>query len=159
MLVPVEDPRAIASTAPARDVPSRSAVLAVRYRQAVWAWYAADQAGWSPTPAACLEEPVRRLEEAAASVELPARWYFLESARLIRAGDLIGARSAFDSGIAAPVADAAIVPAPVDVPVTVEVGVLPPAVDVAVLPAGVDVAVRGGPFGWIARRWPPNRRS
>ena len=70
-----------------------------------------------PTPAARLEERVHRFEEAAASVELPSRWYFLESARLIRAGDLTGAKSAFDAGIAAPVLDLAVLPARIDVAV------------------------------------------
>jgi uncharacterized protein len=80
---------------------------------------------------------VHRFEEAAASVEPPFRWYFLASAGLIRAGDLSGAKSAFDAGIAAPVVDAEIAPA---------------AVDVALLPARIDVAVapRAVPWDHIA---------
>ena len=46
---------------------------------------------------------------------MPSRWYLLESARLIRAGDLVGAKGAFDAGIGGPVADAVIAPAAVGV--------------------------------------------
>jgi hypothetical protein len=133
-------------------------VLAVRYREAVWAWYAAHRAGSTSARAARLEERVRRLEEAAASVELPSGWYFLESARLIRGGDLSGAKLAFDAGIAAPVGDVAIAPASAS-PVTVDVGVLPPAVEIALLPAEVEPPPRRGFLRGIAARWLPPRHS
>jgi hypothetical protein len=158
MLVRMEVLRAIGPAAATRDVPSRSALLAVRYREAVWAWYAADRAGSTTARAARLEERVRRLEEAAASVELPARWYFLESARLIRVGDLGGATTAFDAGIAAPVGDAAIAPTRA-FPVTVDIGALPPAMDIALLPAKVEPPPRRGFLRGIAARWLPRRRS
>lgn len=155
ILVRVEEPRTIELAAPARDVPSLSALLGVRYREAVWAWYAADHAGSTSTRAARLEERVRLLEEAAASVGLPARWYFLESARLIRAGLLTGARSAFDAGVAASKSSTA----PAAFPVTVDIGVLPPAVDVAVVATKVEPPPRPGFLRGIAARLLPPWRS
>jgi hypothetical protein len=159
MLLRVEDLRTSERTSGARGLPSHSEVLAVRYREAVWAWYAAKRVGSGSRAAARLEERLHQFEEAAASVELADRWYFLESARLIRAGVLTGARSAFDAGVSASKASTATLSRALEVPLTVDIGVLPPAVDVAVVPPIVESAPRQGLFRRIASRWLPGRRS
>lgn len=110
MLAHVDDLPTIQDPAAAKDVPPHSDALAARCREAIRARFVADRIGASPAASTRLEERVRRFEEAAASVEMPSQWYFLESARLIRVGDLAEATSAFDAGLAASVADAAIVP-------------------------------------------------
>jgi hypothetical protein len=122
----VQDARTIERTAAAADRRSVAVLLAVRYREVLRARFLADRIKSDPRSAERLEERVHRFEEAAASVELPSRWYFLESARLIRSGDLTGAKSAFDAATAALAVDAASAPAAVDV------AVLPPAVEFAV---------------------------
>ncbi len=139
----VEDPATADIGVPspaATDRPSGAAGLAASYREAVRARYIADQPGSKSARGARLEECVQRLEAVAALVEPPLRWYFLKSASLIRAGDLTGAKSAFDAGMAAPMVETAITPVTVDLPARVEVAALPARVEVATVPARTGVA-------------------
>ena len=103
--IPEDDPPAPVEVAvlpiAAQAPPTPTATVAVRYREAVRAWFIAAKAGGS-TREDRLEGSVRGIEEAAASAEMPSMWYWLESARLIRAGDLAGAQVAFDAGMAPP---------------------------------------------------------
>lgn len=121
--------------------------------------YLVDRAGPSSTRAARLEERVSLLEEAAASVEMPSLWYFLESARLIRAGDLAEAKTAFDAGLAEQVVDERVVPPALDLRVSVDTCVPPQIANdgratVPLLVADHDAGVRTRHVAGTARRRP-----
>jgi hypothetical protein len=153
MLPSVEDPRTMDRTSEARDLPSQSDVLVVRYREAVWAWYAAESAGWGSRASARFDERIHKFENAAAAAKPPDRSYFLQSARLVRAGVLTEAKNAFDAGVSATAASAWTVSRTAEVPQTVEIGVLPEAADVAVVPSVTEPASRRGLFARIASWW------
>ena len=100
---PDDDPPALvdAGVVPltTRAAATPSDMVAVRYRDALRAWYIAARAGGA-TREARLEESVRGVEDAAGSAEMPSLWYWLESARLLRTGDVAGAQTAYEAGMA-----------------------------------------------------------
>ncbi len=134
MLVHVKNPRRTGPNVAPEGVQARSALLAKRYRKAVRARYFVDTTAPSPARWARLAKRVRRFEQAAESLEMPSLWFFRESARLIGSGDLVGAKDAFDAGMAALAVDRTTTPATIDVPAPVDVAVTVPAGDLQAEP-------------------------
>jgi hypothetical protein len=129
------------------------AILSVRYREAVWAWYAADLGPSDPALTARLDERIRRLEEAAATVRPPARSHFFQAARLIRNGDLTRAKSEYEAGTSTPLIDDTNAIAASAGAVTVEISVVPATVDVAVRGREPASASPPGLIDRITSRW------